>query len=109
MSPRPHPTLSPAVLALALAAVPSLVREGRNEPIALSRDRGDEAGLPIVVLQLDPQAADVAIHDIALGHEVRAPHAVQDLLPADDPAAATGQQVQEALLDRAQMHDRAPR
>ncbi len=37
-----------------------------GEAVALARDRGDEARMAMVILQLDAQAADVAIDDVAL-------------------------------------------
>jgi hypothetical protein len=40
----------------------------------------DETRPAVVVLELDPQRADVAIHDVAPCHEVRASHGIQDLV-----------------------------
>src|SRR5450759_2696837 len=68
-------------------AVPPLVREGGDKSIALAVDRGDEAWIAMVVRQLDAQAPDVAIDDVALGHEVGAPDGIQNLLPRDDLSA----------------------
>ena len=85
------------------------IREGRDESIALAGDRGDEARMPVVVLELDAQAPDVAIDDVALGHEVGAPDGIEDLFPRDDAPAPTGEEVQQALLDAAQVHDRVDR
>jgi hypothetical protein len=48
----------------------------------------------------------VAIDDIALGHEVGAPGGVEDLLAGDRPPAPAREQVEQALLDRAQRHHR---
>jgi hypothetical protein len=62
--------------------------------------------MAMVVLELDPQRPDVAIDDVALRHEVRAPDGIEDLFAADDPPAATGEQVEETLLDTAQVNDR---
>ncbi len=49
----------------------------------------------------------MTIDDIALGHEIGAPHRVQDLLPRDNAPATAGKHVQEALLDAAEVDDRA--
>jgi hypothetical protein len=62
--------------------------------------------MPVVVPQLDPEAPDVAIHDVALGHEVAAPDGIQDLVSGRDASAATGEEIQEALLDTAEVDDR---
>ena len=64
--------------------------------------------MPVVVLELDAQAPDVAIDDVALGHEVGAPDRVEDLVPRHDLPGATGEQVQQALLDAAQVDDGVP-
>ena len=93
-------------LARVLPAVPALVGERGDEPIAPARDGRDEARMPVVVLELDPQASDVAIHDVALGHEVGAPDTSQDLVPGDHPSASTGEEIEQALLDAAQVDDR---
>src|ERR1700675_590449 len=95
------------LLALLQRLVPAQVREGGDEPVALTRNRRDETRMTVVVLELDPEAADVAVHDVALGNEVSAPDRVQDLLPGDDPSTAAREQVEEALLDAAQVDDRA--
>ena len=50
----------------------------------------------------------MAVDDVALGDEVGAPHAVEELLAGDDLARPAGEQVQEALLDAAQVDDRRP-
>src|SRR5689334_9459321 len=89
-------------------AGPAGVREGRDELIAPSWDGRDEARLPVIVLQLDAQAPDVPIDDVALGDEVRAPDRVEDLVAGHDPAAAAGEQIQEALLDTAEVDQRVP-
>ena len=62
--------------------------------------------MPVIVLELDTQAADMAIHDVALGHEVGTPDGVEDLLTRDDASAPAGEQVQQALLDAGQVNDR---
>src|SRR5450759_3984214 len=62
-------------------AFPARVREGGDEAVAQARDRGDEARPAVVVLELDAQAPDVAVHDVALGHEVGAPDRVEDVFP----------------------------
>src|SRR3990172_8480847 len=80
-----------------LVAGPAQVRERRDEAIALAGDGGNEARVPVVVLELDPQAPDVAIHDVALGDEVRAPDGIEDLVPGDDPATPAGPEGQQAL------------
>jgi hypothetical protein len=54
--------------------------------------------VPVIVLELDPKAPDVAVDDVALGHEVGAPDGVEDVLPRDDPATPAGEEVEEALL-----------
>src|ERR1700693_3551187 len=64
--------------------------------------------MPVIVLQLDAQAAHVTIDDVALRDEIGAPGRVEDLLPRDDAPATAGQQVQEALFERAQRDDRLP-
>src|ERR1035437_2770411 len=56
---------------------PTRVGEGRDEAVALVLDCLDEARMPVVVLELDAQAPDVAIHDVALGDEVGAPDRVE--------------------------------
>src|SRR5665811_1210651 len=86
-------------------AGPAGVREGGDEPVALARDRGDEARVPVVVLELDPQAPDVAVDDVALGDEVGTPDRVEDVVPRDHPTPAAGEQVQQALLDPGQVDD----
>jgi hypothetical protein len=55
--------------------------------------------VPVIVLELDPQASDVPVDDVALRHEVRAPDGVEDLVAGDDAPCPARQQVQEALLD----------
>src|SRR6187431_2249448 len=90
-----------------LSAVPSRVREGRHESIALAGLRGDEPRTTVVVVQLDAQGPDMAIDDVALGHEVRAPDGIQDLISCDDTSAATCQEIQQALLDTRQVNDRS--
>ena len=62
--------------------------------------------MAVVVLELDPQAPDVAVDDVALGHEVGAPDGVEDLLAGHDPPATAGEQVEQALLDARQVDDR---
>ncbi len=62
--------------------------------------------MAVVVLELDPQAANVAVNDIALGHEVGAPHRVENLFSRYDAPIAAGEKVQEALLDAAEVNDR---
>src|SRR5258705_1924848 len=89
-----------------LGAAPAAVRERRDEAISPAWDRRDEAGVAVVVLELDPEAADVAVDDVALGDEVRAPDRVQDLLARHDLTAPAREEVQEALLDPAQVDDR---
>ena len=64
--------------------------------------------MPVVVLELDPQAPDVPIDDVALGDEVGAPDAVEDLVAGHDASAAAREEVQQALLDAAQVDDRGP-
>src|SRR5687767_15050314 len=59
--------------------VPAQVGERGDEAIALAGHRRDEAWMPVVVLELAPQAADVSVHDVALGHEIRAPDGIEDL------------------------------
>jgi hypothetical protein len=56
--------------------------------------------MPVVVSQLDTQAPDVAIHDVALSQEVGAPDGIEDLIPRHDAPATTGQEGQQALLDQ---------
>src|SRR5688572_11247419 len=73
--------------------VPPSVRECGDELVALAGDGRDEARMAVIVLELDAQAPNVAIDDVALGHEVGAPHRVEDLFSRDDLAAAAGQQV----------------
>jgi hypothetical protein len=41
----------------------------------------------------------VPVHDVALGDEVRAPDRVEDLIAGEHSPTATGEQVEEALLD----------
>src|SRR5664280_2882214 len=86
-------------------ALPAQVGEGRDEPVTLARDGGDEARVAVVVLELDAQAPDVAVHDVALADDVRAPDRVEDLLAGHDAALATGQEVEQALLDPGQAQD----
>ena len=50
----------------------------------------------------------MAIDDIALGDEIGAPHAVEDLLAGHHLAGPAGEQVQQVLLDPAQVDDRRP-
>src|ERR1700690_1486795 len=75
----PAPALSPralsgrGALAGARPVIPAGVGEGRDEAVALAGDGGDEARVAVVVLELDAQAADVAVDDVALGPEVGAP------------------------------------
>src|ERR1035437_4303342 len=42
---------------------PASVGEGRDEAVADAQDRGDEARTKVVVLELEPQGPDVAVHD----------------------------------------------
>src|SRR5664280_2251585 len=87
---------------------PPGVGEGGDEAVALAGDGGDEARVAVVVLELDAQAADVAVDDVALGHEVHAPDGVEDLLPGHDPPAAAREQVEQALLDAREVDHRVP-
>ena len=98
-----------SVLGRFVREVPSRVREGRDEAVADAGHGRDEARVPIVVLELDAQAADVPVDDVALGDEVGAPDRVEDLVPGDDASAAAGEQVQQALLDPAQVDRRTTR
>src|SRR5213592_2440637 len=91
-----------------VSSAPSFVRERGDEAITGAGDRLDEAGAPIVVLQLDSQASDMAVDDIALGDEVGSPNGVEDLVAGDDAAGSARQKVEQALLDAAQMHDGIP-
>src|SRR4029079_15795378 len=84
---------------------PARIREGRDEAVADTRHGGDEAWVPIVVLELDAQAADMAVDDVALRDEVGPPDRVEDLIPREDAAAAAGEQIQKALFDPAQVDD----
>src|SRR5664279_5271368 len=85
---------------------PAGVGERRDEAVALAGDRGDEARAAVVVLELDAQSPHVAVHDVALGHEVGAPDGVEDLLAGDDPPAPAREQVEQALLDAREVDDR---
>src|SRR5664280_1462208 len=87
-------------------ATPTRVGGIRDEAVALVLDRLDEARMPVVVLELDAQAPDVAIHDVALGDEVGAPDRVEDLLVRHHAPGATGQEIEQALLERGQADDR---
>src|SRR5471032_364271 len=78
---------------------------GRQEPIPLAADGLNESRVAIVVLKLDAQAADMTIHDVALGHEINAPDRVEDLVATEHAAASACQQVEQALLGRAQGDD----
>src|SRR6202142_1395795 len=98
-----------AALAGARPVIPAGVGEGRDEAVALAGDGGDEARVAVVVLELDAQAADVAVDDVALGHEVGAPDRVEDLLPRHDLPAPAREQVEQALLDAREVDDRVPR
>src|SRR5664280_16492 len=89
-------------------ASPPGVGEGRDEAVALAGDGGDEARVAVVVLERDAQAADVAVDDVALGHEVHAPDGVEDLLAGHDPPAAAREQVEQALLDAREVDHRVP-
>src|SRR5258706_16218052 len=64
-----------------LGAAPAAVRERRDEAISPAWDRRDEAGVAVVVLGLDPGAADVGVRVVALGDGVRAPERAPVLLP----------------------------
>src|SRR5664280_1767710 len=88
------------------STTPTRRGEGRDEAVALVLDRLDEARMPVVVLELDAQAPDVAIHDVALGDEVGAPDRVEDLLVRHHAPGATGQEIEQALLERGQADDR---
>src|SRR5947207_15984830 len=91
-----------------VSSAPSFVRERRDEAITGAGDRLDEAGAPIVVLQLDPQASDMAVEDIALGDEVGSPNGVDDLVARDEAAGSARSEVEHARLDAAVMHGRLP-
>lgn len=93
---------------LVLLASPAHIREGRDESVPLARHRRDEAGVPVVVLQLDPQAPDMAIDDVALGDEIGAPDRIEDLVSRDDLPATAREQIEQALLDPAQVDDGVP-
>ena len=54
--------------------------------------------MAIVVPQLDAEAPDVTVDDVALGHEILPPNAVEDVLPRDDPPGAACEEVEQALL-----------
>ena len=45
----------------------------------------------------------MTVDDVALGHEVLPPNAVEDVLPRDDPSGAACQEVEQALLNAAQV------
>src|SRR5688572_21065422 len=85
-----------------IAAAPAFVRKGGDEAVALARNRGDEPRMLVVVLQLHAQISDVAIDHVAFRDEVRTPDAVQYLVPRNDTSSATGEKVEQALLDAAQ-------
>ena len=85
-------------------AHPPAVGERRDEAVAATRDGGDETRSPVVVLQLDPEAPDVPVDDVALGHEVRSPDRIEDLVTTHHAPGAAGQQVQKALFDPRQVH-----
>ena len=69
--PRRHPTERfPSQRVPRGVARPARIREGRDEAVAAARNGADEARVVVVVVELDPQAPDMAIHDIAFGHEV---------------------------------------
>ena len=57
----------------------------------------------VVVLELDAEAADVPIDEVALSHEIRAPDGIENLVPGHDLPAPAGQEVEEALLDAAEV------
>src|SRR5687767_15807735 len=56
-----------------------------HEAIAAARHRGDVAGPPMIVLQLDAQVADVPVDHVALHDVVDAPQMVQDLVARQQP------------------------
>src|SRR6185369_7947413 len=87
-------------------ARPAAVGERRNEPVPATGHGRDEPRMAIVVLELDPEAPDVAVDDVALGDEIRTPDHVEDLLAGHDLPAPAGEQVEQALFDRAQTDDR---
>lgn len=60
--------------------------------------------MAVIVLELDAEVPNVAIDDVALGDEVRAPDGVEDLLSRHQPPAPAGEEVQEGLLDAAEVH-----
>src|SRR6185503_5037135 len=89
-----------------LRGLPAAVREGRHESVAAPGDRCDEPRVTVVVLELHSEAADMAVDDVALGNEIRAPDRIQDLVSRDDAPASAREQVQEALLYPAEVDDR---
>src|SRR6478672_2286139 len=90
------------------APSPSIVRKGGDESVAHARDRRDESRVPIVILELDPEAPDMPVDDVALGDEVGAPDAVEDLVACQYASAAAGEEIEKALLDAAEVDQGGP-
>src|ERR1700730_1599649 len=71
-------------------------------------DSGDETWLPPVVVESRPQVTDLTIDHVALSDVVSPPQRVNDFLTCDDAASVGRKQVQQALLQGAQVQFRAP-
>lgn len=75
------------------------IRGGWHEAVSAAGNRLDVSRSSRMVLQLDPQVADVPVHDVALRHAVGAPEMIQNLVPRQQAARVRREQIQEALLE----------
>src|SRR5829696_4495187 len=97
LSRRPQPVMT-------ISSCRRLFRGSEHESVALSGNCGYVPGTAPVVLQLRPQRANLAVDDVALGGIVTAPEVVQDLVARQDPPGVGGQQIEQAQLQRCQVH-----
>src|SRR6266851_8870807 len=87
------------------AAVLTLV-QARYECAATAGLGNNKTRKPPIVLQLRPETPYVAVYDAGVGHVVRPPQRVEDLLARDHSAGVGRQQVQQAVLQRGQLLQR---
>src|SRR2546430_2869140 len=71
----------------------------RLEAVPRSGHRLDESGRAPLVAELDPQLADVAIHDIALDFELTAPDGREKVLTGQRLPGVGGKEIEERRLD----------
>src|SRR5438132_4208791 len=74
-----------------------------DEAVASTRNSLDIAGLMPVVLKLRAEGTHVAVHDVALDHEVGTPKGVEDLLAGEDAPRVRREKIKQRLLERGEV------